>query len=743
MHDHPDRTARHRDRARPGPRRWRSLLAAFGAAGALLLAAQPAAAAESARQTSPRAAVSLVSDHASVAPGQSFRIGLRQQLAPHWHTYWKNPGDAGAPPDVALELPDGAAAGEIAWPGPDGIPVGPVRNFGYEGEIVLPIPVTVPGSLAPGQTFTVRADANWLVCEKECIPESGRFQLDLPVAATPVAAQGEVAAAFEATQARMPLASPWTARLADEGAALALTVEGQDLSPASVSSAFFYPEEWGVITHAAEQPLVVEGGSLRLALEKGLAFNPQAGVAGLLALTDGGGQTRWFELAPALAAGGGTAGAADPAAGQAGTADAPAAAGVLDALPLWQTLLLAFAGGLILNLMPCVFPVLAIKATSVARLSGGALREVRLSGLFYTLGVLAAFLSLAGLLLALRAGGAAVGWGFQFQSPLFVAAMVWLMLAIGLNLSGVFEIGASMAGAGQGLAAKSGHSGSFFTGLLAVVVATPCTAPFMGAAIGTALAAPPLVCLALFTALGLGLAAPYALLGVFPRLARLLPRPGGWMHRLRQVMAFPMYASAAWLLWVLAQQAGPSGLALALGGSLLVALAAWAFGIAQQQGGGRRWLPRGVAAASVLAALALLPQLAGVTPAAVAASAPPQGAGTAAAEPFGGARLAALRQESRPVFVNMTAAWCITCLVNERTALSTAGVRQAFEAHGVAYLKGDWTNQDPEITEFLRSFNRDGLPFYAFYPGGGQDPVLLPPVLTESVVVNEIAKRRE
>lgn len=711
------------DHSEAGSRVVRRMPAALLAAVVSLWAsAGGGLAAESAPQASPRATVSLISDADAVAPGQSFRIGLRQKLAPHWHTYWKNPGDAGAPPDIALALPEGATAGDIAWPGPDGIPVGPVRNFGYEKEIVLPITVTVPKDAAVGGTFSVVADANWLVCEKECIPESGSFRLELPVSATPAPASGEVAAAFAATDARMPAASPWTARLVEEGPALALSVTGDGISGTSVKEAFFYPEEWGVIVHAAAQQLTVDEGRLRLAMEKGLSFDPDGNLGGLLAVTDGGGRTRWFEVAPKVGAA-----AAGPGGGLA------ALAGGMDMLPLWQTAVFAFLGGLILNLMPCVFPVLAIKATAVARLSGGALREVRLSGLFYTLGVLVAFLALAGALLALRAGGGAVGWGFQFQSPLFVAAMSWLMLAIGLNLSGVYEVGLTMTGAGQELAHRSGHAGSFFTGLLAVVVATPCTAPFMGVAIGTALTASPAVCLALFAAMGLGLAAPYALLGIFPRLARLLPRPGAWMLRLRQAMAFPMYASAAWLVWVLTRQAGDFGVMIALSGGLLVALAAWAYGIAQH-GSGRAWVSRGVAVASVIAFVALLPQLRGVAAPGVAA------ATASGAEPFSRARLAALRQEGKPVFVNMTAAWCITCLVNERTTLSTTAVKAAFDENDVAYLKGDWTNQDPEITAFLRGFNRDGLPFYAFYPAGGREPVVLPPVLTEATVVDEVQR---
>lgn len=712
---------------RQDARRRSSSLVLLGAFATLSSAPFGAKATESDAQSSPRATVTLISEADSVTPGQSFRVGLRQKLAPHWHTYWKNPGDAGVAPNLSLKLPEGATVSEIAWPGPDSIAVGPVRNFGYENEIVLPVTVTAPATIAPGQTFSIVAEADWLVCAKQCIPETGSFRLDLPVSAVSIPASGDVAAAFAATDARRPERRGWTAQLTDEGAALALTVEGGDISPKAVKSAFFYPAEWGVIVHAAAQQLSVEHGRLRLAIEKGPVFTLQSDASGLLSISGHDGRTHWIEIAPSVDA-------APIIGGTGGRARLGVSAKDAESLPLGQAALFAFLGGLILNLMPCVFPVLAIKAAAVARLSGGALREVRLAGLFYTLGVLVAFVALAGALLAARASGSAVGWGFQFQSPIFVAAMSWLLLAIGLNLSGVFEIGLTATGAGQSLAQKQGHAGSFFSGLLAVVAATPCTAPFMGAAVGAALASPPFVCLALFVALGLGLAAPYTLLSLFPRLAQLLPRPGVWMLRLRQGMAFPMYASAAWLVWVLAQQAGDLGVRVALAGALLIGFSAWTYGVAQQ-GSGRALLPRGLAAASAVGLVVLLPQLGAATTPSIAAT-----ASSAGSEPFSSARLAALRQEGKPVFINLTAAWCITCLVNERTTLSTAAVKDAFQTGGVAYLKGDWTNQNPEITAFLRSFAHDGVPFYVFYPPGGKEAVLLPPVLTEAAVVEELRR---
>ncbi|NNG25804.1 cytochrome C biogenesis protein [Massilia sp. ML15P13] len=689
---------------------WRAVTAVL-----LVATLLPALAAESNLQQSPRTTVSLVSDHAAVSPGQTLRIGLRQRLAPHWHTYWKNPGDAGSPPNIAFTLPQGATVGAIDWPGPDRFIIGPVASYGYENEIVFPMRLTVPQDARPGSQLVIESSGDWVVCEKECIPEEGKFRLSLPVEASPRPAAAEIRAAFSIADARRPQAAPWKASLAAGGSGLQLLVKGEGITSQSVRSALFFPERWGLIDHVAPQSLEVGQGELSMKLQKAQGYAPGP-AKGLLAITDGGGRKRWFalELAPATAS-----------AGELAAADAKPAS-----LPLWQMAVFAFIGGLILNLMPCVFPVLAIKATAFAGMSGSDRREVRLSAVFYTLGVLAAFMALAIGLLAVRAGGGAVGWGFQFQSPLFVASMCWLMLAIGLNLSGVFEVGSSLAGTGQQLAERKGHAGSFFTGLLAVVVATPCTAPFMGAAIGSALVAPAYVSLVVFAMMGLGLALPFLLLGLFPAVARRLPRPGMWMVTLRQAMAFPMYATAAWLLWVLAQQAGEAGLRTALAGAVLVGLVGWLVGLGQQ-GVKKPWWPRGFAVLGMAGLFGLMAVLHTTEPVA------PSSQQATNAEPYSAERLASLRAAGKPVFVNMTAAWCITCLVNERTTLSTAAVQQAMQAQEVVYMKGDWTNRDPAITAFLQSFQRDGLPFYAFYPPG-KEAVVLPPVLTQAIVTEAI-----
>ncbi|NGM22943.1 cytochrome C biogenesis protein [Roseomonas stagni] len=674
----------------------------------LTLAALPLAAqaVESAPVRSPRATVSLAADVAAVAPGESFRLGLRLRLAEGWHSYWRNAGDAGAPPEVTLTLPEGVAAGPIQWPVPDRIPYGPLVNYGYKNEVLLPLPVSVPAGFT-GDSLAIRAEATWLVCADVCIPEDGVFTLTLPVA--PRAVPSPIAAPwFEATEARLSRPSPWQARAGAGAGRASLTLTGAGIGPAAVKDAFFFPAEPGVLDNTAPQPVTVRDGSLTIGLTLAQGVATPAALEGTVVLRDGGGQRAGFDV------GAGVGGPAEAAGG----------------LALWHAMLLALAGGLILNLMPCVFPVLAMKAIGLARLSGGAAREVRLHAASYTAGVLTCFALVGGALIALRAGGSAAGWGFQFTEPAFVAAMAWLMLAVGLNLSGVFAMGGAV-GAGQAVAGRGGHLGAFATGGLAVLLATPCTAPFMAAALGAALVMPPEQTMAVFLALGLGLALPYALLGVFPGLARLLPRPGAWMERLRQGLAFPMYGAAAWLVWVLAQQAGPDGVLFGLGGAVVLAAGLWGLGIAQRAGAGRGRIAGAIGMGlAVVVAIALLPRLS-AAPAAAAAADP-------GAESWSAARVEQLRAEGRPVFVNATAAWCITCQVNERVALRGPAVREAFAARNVAYLKADWTRGDPAITALLRDQGRDGVPLYLFWAPGAAAPAVLPQILTEGLVIDAL-----
>ena len=678
------------------------LAAVLAAVVMVLLAAGPLFAGESAPIRSARATVSLVSDTDAYAPGTPFRLALRFRLAAGWHIYWRNPGDAGAPPELTPTLPEGAQAGPIEWPTPTRIAEGPLMTYGYTGDVVLPFAVTPPRA---GGTLPIRVHATWLVCADICVPEAGDFRLDLP-SGTPAASAA--APLFAAASQRAPRPSPFPARIAPNGR---LYVDAAELSPAHVRAAWFLPDQSGLIRAAAEQTLSFPARGLVLGLTPDAGFRANAPLAGVLVMRDAGGSESFLALS------------AEP--GVAPDSVAP---------PAWpETLVFAFLGGLILNLMPCVFPVLAMKALALGKLAEAQHRTVIAHVGAYTAGVLAAFAALGGTLLALRAGGAASGWGFQFQSPAFVVAMAWLLFAVGLNLSGVFEVGGAWTGFGQRLAGRSGHFGSFFTGLLAVAVATPCTAPFMGAAIAVALAAPAAVGIGVFLVMGVGLASPYLLLALLPGLARRLPRPGRWMVVLKQALAFPMYGAAAWLVWVVSQEAGSAGVLAAAIGLVLLGFAGWALGLAAEASPRARRAARASALAAVLGALALLP---GVTTANAGRDAPLRSGD--GAEPFSAARLAALRAEGRTVFVNMTASWCISCLVNERVALSPSAVRAGFRDRHVAYLKGDWTRQNPEITAYLHQFGRDGVPLYVVYRAGAEQPEVLAQILTESAVLAAI-----
>ncbi|WP_295884494.1 protein-disulfide reductase DsbD [uncultured Thiohalocapsa sp.] len=670
----------------------------------------------------------LLAEQSRVQPGASVDLALVLDIRPHWHTYWRNPGDSGEPPRIDWQLPEGVTAGPIRWPLPAPIPVGPLVNYGYSGRAVHLVSLQVPADWPADAPIPVTAEAHWLVCEEACIPEQGRFSLTLstdPAAAD--APPGAVRTLFAEARARLPQAGVVQAVLTRGDDALGLRVPAAAL-PGGVSDAYFFPDAWGLVNHAAEQRWSLDADHLTLTLAPGDAAASVA-ATGLLTVTAAEG-TVGLRLDAT-----GAAGAPTPA----GAAAASAGAADLG-LPL--ALGFALIGGLVLNLMPCVFPVLAIKALGLAGQGGAGFGHRALHGLAYTAGVLAFFLALGLLLLGLRAGGAAVGWGFQLQSPLFVALMAYLFVVLGMSLAGALTLGTGLMGIGQGGAAQAGHLGAFVTGALAALVAAPCTAPFMGAALGYAMTVPWPAALAIVLALGLGMALPFLLLAVSPGLARRLPRPGPWMETLKQTLAFPMFATAAWLLWVLAVQTGPGGLATALTGALVLAFGLW---VQEQMRFQRSPWPRvgaAAAGAGLGAALWLGVGLSGDQVAAppTAGRAAPAGAEAAAglpAEPYSPGRLAAALADGRPVFVNMTAAWCITCLVNERVALSRAAVARAFAERDVLYLKGDWTNRDPAITDYLAGFGRNGVPIYVFYPPGGA-PRVLPQVLTEAIVLDHL-----
>ncbi len=687
---------------------------------ALLVAAVVAAPASAAPVKTENAQAELVADVAAVAPGQPFHVALKLTPREHWHTYWRNPGDSGLATSLEWTLPPGFQAGEIEWPAPKALPFGPLTNYGYDAEHWLLVPVTPPKDLPAGEV-TLKARADWLVCEEICIPEGADLQLVLPVAAEAVRDPYQTAGFRKAREA-MPETFEGTAGFNVQGKTLALRFTGT--GPGDLR---FFPYGDTLIDNSARQAETADGDARVLAMPLGIG-KPEATVDGVLRVGDRAyavsAESGAFAV-PAVAAG--TAAPGGTGAGSAPGGAAPPS--------VWQAVLFAFLGGILLNLMPCVFPVLSLKALAVVKASGLSLREKRMEGWLYTAGVMVSFLALAGALLAFRAGGAAVGWGFQLQSPEVVAVLAVILFAVGLSLSGYFELAGGFTGLGQGLVDRGGALGAFATGVLATVVATPCTAPFMASALGAALLLPPSISLLIFAALGFGLAFPMLLISEVPAIGRLLPRPGPWMDRFRQFLAFPVYATVIWLVTVLGQQAGIAAVAALLAILMLVVFAIWLWRIARAARGTGRVLGQAVAVAA-LALCGWLVWFAGEQEAPASAL----DAGVLATEPYDPARLQAYRDAGEPVFVNFTAAWCITCLANERVALSTDAVAEKFRGSGIRYMKGDWTRRDPKITEILTAYGRSGVPLYLYFAPGRAQAVVLPQLLTPDIVLDAIGQ---
>jgi thiol:disulfide interchange protein len=703
-----------------------------------LLIALPAAAQQPSVVKTDNVRAELISEVSTVKPGEPFWVALRQTIKPRWHTYWKNPGDSGLPTEIAWTLPPGAKADPIVWPTPSFIDVQGIINYGFHDDILLMVKVTPPATLptdASG-TFRLAADANWLVCDDVCIPEEAKLILDLPVGPAATPADAATRALFDKARRDVPMESPWPARFGvAKSGDQTLVIDAKGLKPDTISNVYFFPAEGAGVANMGKQTASVTADGIRIPLKKSevqAKGGPAQLLNGTLVLTEktgDGAHVQAFDIAAKL----------DPAFVPSG---APlVAASNAESLSFVEALFFALVGGLILNLMPCVFPVLAMKAAAFARLAGHERSEMRRDGIAYTLGVLVSFGAMAAAILAIRATVGDVSWGFQFQSPIFSLLVAYLFFVVGLNLAGVFEFGGSFTGVGQGLASKSGVTGAFFTGVLAVIVATPCTAPFMAAALGFALSQPAPQTVAVLLAMGLGLALPYLALSMTPALQRLMPRPGAWMDRLRQFLAFPMFASAVWMIWVLTQQSGADGVLYALGGMILIAFAIWLLKMGGPVSAGT-WVRRGVAAVAVLLALAAVIKIEdGPATAASAAGGPSAGVNFDGWERFSRDRMNEAVAAKKPVFVDFTAAWCITCLVNERVALETTATRRAFEQTGTVKLKGDWTNRDPEITALLKELGRAGVPLYLYWAPGADKPVILSQVLTEASIVAQLTAK--
>jgi len=716
----------------------------------------------------------LVARATGVQPGQAVQIGLRLQHIPHWHTYWRNPGDSGLPTTLAWTLPAGAQAGAIEWPAPRRIPIGPLVNYGYEGDLLLPLRFTAPADAQPGSTLQLKAEANWLVCHDVCIPQSATLNLALPVLAPGSApAAGPLAARFDTAAAEAPAAlTGWRAELQRAGRDLQLhLVRSQPLQPGEALPAvqvFPYQEQLlEPARHAAYR--TADGYVVQLALAPYAAQLPADLKAIVVAQVDAGSRsTPWgmpqrsaeftapVREVAALALPAGAVRLDDPLAGGASskpggklallggppgaaagtTAAAAAGASGGGAGPgLLAALALALVGGMLLNLMPCVFPVLSIKLLGLARQADQP-AQLRSHALAYSAGVVLSFLALAGLLLALRAAGGAVGWGFQLQEPGVVFLLALLFFALGLNLLGVFELGNLLPQGLAGWRARRPSLDAFGAGVLAVLAASPCTAPFMGAALGFALTQPAPQALAVFGALGLGMALPYAALVLVPGWRHRLPRPGAWMLRLKQALAFPMFATVVWLVWVLGLQAGIDGAAQALLALLGLAALVWLLGLLQRPTPSAR-LGAGTAMMAMLALLAWSwPTALPPAPAQGAAAAAAAGSTAAATGdwlPYSDAAVAAQLAQGRTVFVDFTAAWCVSCQVNKRLVLNQPDVLADFDKAQVVRMRADWTRRDAEITAALARLGRNGVPVYALLRPG-QDPLLLPEILTAGLV---------
>ena len=655
----------------------------------------------------------LVSERTALAPGTDAWLALHLRIRDGWHVYWKNPGDSGTPPRLAWRPPPSVTVEDIVWPAPSRFIAEPLASFGYEREVYLPVRAVVAPTITAG-FVRLEATAKWLACQVDCIPESAELSLALPVATRPT--DGPAADAIRAALATVPRAEPaWKASIAESDArtfTLRVTMP-RPFDPERYSYLFF-PDVGGVIEPAAAQPATRGPDGVSLVLTRAATrVEPVDTLEGVLVARPENG------------------GAGAVAAIQLTAARAPQGTG------LWVALGLAFAGGLLLNLMPCVFPVIAIKVMGFVEEAGTGGRPAA-QGLSFAAGVVVSFWVLAGALLALRAAGAEIGWGFQLQSPPFVLAMAFLFFVLAVAFLGGIDLGGRVATLAGGVRPSRGLGGSFLSGALATAVATPCTAPFMGTALGWALTAPPATAFAVFTALALGTALPYAVLSASPGLVRALPRPGPWMETLKQLLAFPLLATVVWLLWVFGLQAGTDAQALALGGLLLAGFGVWLAGRFVTPGASA-WSRR---AALAVALAAVVGGFAAALPTGGAARMPAAGAhgtGTLAWEPYSAGRLAALRAEGRPVYVDFTAAWCLTCQLNDRVAFGSAAVREAFDRHGVVPMRADWTNQDAEITRALASFGRSGVPLNVLYGDEpSEEPIVQPTLLTPAVVVSAI-----
>lgn len=653
----------------------------------------------------PIATSSLVSGSQTIAAGKPFRLALVLRPQPGWHTYWENPGDAGLPTTLEWTLPEGFGAGTIDWPPPQSLREGPLVTYGYSGEVLLPVTLTPTATLSQTE-YHFTAKANWLICKEVCIPESAILSITLPAGDGAPAAETALFAEHDRAKPQ-PLAAPVSYYIEQGRLTLASRTDLFLRAPyTAIAQITFFPRQQNAIDHAGQQVFKTDtaNGTFTLSVP---TVQDDIGhlTSGLLAVKMTNGDQRTTQYVDITLT--------------------PAPTPQHTAYQLIGIMLFAALGGLILNLMPCVLPVLSLKCLHIAKKSGREHTHIVQQGLSYTFGILVSFAALAGMLIGLQQAGQAVGWGFQMQSPAFVGFLIYLLFLVGLNLSGVFHLPVILGDVA--ITDEDSARGSFFTGVLAAAVATPCTAPFMASAVGIALTLPPWQAMLVFQALGFGLALPFFLISLFPRALRFLPKPGAWMEKLKTYLAIPMYVSVGWLLWVLMLQTGTAGAAIAIGG-----MAALWTAIRFSR---KVWLALLMFTLVGVCSLFVINRLnhAGMN---IPQTHSNHDVATTA---FSKKILAELRAQQKPIFLDATAAWCITCQVNARFAIHTDRVMHAFKEKNITLMVADWTLQNPEISELLASFGYQGVPLYVYFPPVGE-PVILPQVLTPDIIINTIGE---
>jgi thiol:disulfide interchange protein DsbD len=691
--------------------------------------------------------VRLVADQSSATPGSTITVGVHFIPDPDWHIYWKNAGDSGLGPRFGWRATEGIKVADPLWPYPERIPVGPLVNYGY-GEALIPFPVTVSSSLPTSGTVSIELSTEWLVCKDECLPGEASLKLALPITRTPGAPSTQ-RALFEDTFKRIPAPLEKVSIAVEEQdkhIVVAIIPLGERFLP---STASFFPEDKRIILNSAPQQVTKEGGALKITL----ARDPNRTSAierirGVLFSPEG-----WSESGEpkAVSIDNNPLNAPPEQDAPIATASIPAPN---DTPGLGIALAFAFIGGLILNLMPCVFPVLSIKILGFVQQSGEDSAKVRIHGVLFAVGVLVSFWALAGLLFALRAGGEQLGWGFQLQSPVFVVAMIFVFFTLGVLFLSDVAIGQALQRIAGSSRLPTSFAGSFLNGVLATAVATPCTAPFMSSALAATLTLPTAAGFLIFTAIALGMSAPYLLLSWNPRMLRLLPRPGIWMETFKQLMAFPLFATAIWLLRVFARQMGvePSGLSVlidVLWGGLALGFSLWL-------------LVRSThTAKSITARFYQIVALVAVVGAATIALPSHEEMNRSHErscdlpdsphieedsfglkwEKFSQSRLETYLAQGKSVYLDFTAEWCITCQVNERLVFGSQEVRDLLKEKNVILIRADWTSKNPTITQALQGFGRNGVPLNVLYANGSRkNPIIFPNIMTAATVVQELKK---